>query len=46
MVSFNCESLYTSIPLDECIDLAITYIIVTLLSNSNNNNDNNKLYFL
>ena len=45
MVSFDFESLYTSIPLDECIDLAITHIIVTLLSNNNNNNDNNKLHF-
>ena len=26
MVSFDVESLFTSIPLDECIDLAITYI--------------------
>ena len=26
MVSFDVESLFTSIPLDECIDLAIKYI--------------------
>lgn len=26
MVSFDVESLFTSIPLDECIDLAIRYI--------------------
>ena len=26
MVSFDVESLFTSIPLDECIDLAVTYI--------------------
>ena len=45
MVSFDFECLFTSIPLDECIDLAIKHIIVTLLSNNNNNNDNNKLLF-
>ena len=26
MVSFDVESLFTSIPLDECIDFAVTYI--------------------
>ena len=26
MVSFDVESLFTSIPLDECIEVAITYI--------------------
>ncbi|XP_068739114.1 uncharacterized protein [Montipora capricornis] len=26
MVSFDVESLFTSLPLDECIDLAVTYI--------------------
>ena len=26
MVSFDVESLFTNIPLDECIDLALNYI--------------------